>query len=400
MRTTALRALLSLTLAGCASESLRAGDALDAAPPPDVASPRDAASDRSEDATLVPTPDAGSLRDELEREAEEENWALRVTRAIEGWRLLRARGLEPGAGVIIAHPDTGTSDHPELGPHFAIGARSPIASELARDVVDDDRDAAHDFDALNRIPPTHGHGTETASVIVSPLGCPADGSPRPCVTGISPAARLVPLRASDSVVLLSGDRVADAVDAAVADGAHVISISMGGVGEMPRLSAAIERALAAGIIVVSAAGNWTGIVVVAPSSFDGVVCVAGATPELEPWGTSARGPRVDISAPATEVRYARTRRVDGALVYDTSLAQGTSDATAITAGAAALWLTYHGRDALLARYGASGIPRVFRHLVRTVAFQTPPGWPTDGSYGPGILDIVRLLEAPLPDRVP
>ena len=43
---------------------------------------------------------------------------------------------------------------------------------------------------------------------------------------------------------------------------------------------------------------------------------------------------------------------------------------------------------------------MFRHLVRTVAFQTPPGWPTDGSYGPGILDIVRLLEAPLPDRVP
>ncbi len=328
-----------------------------------------------------------------EQAAIDDNWALRETRAIEAWQLVRARGREPGEGVLIAQPDTGASPHPELQP--SSDGHSPLRWDLARDFVDGDDDPQHGFDNPLMLP-AHGHGTETSSVIVSPLGCPLAGSSEtPCVTGAAPAASVVPLRISDTVVLVSGDTAAEAVDYAVEIGAHVISISMGGVTPMPALETAIENARAAGIIVVAAAGNGTGIIVVAPSTFDGVVCVAGITPDIEPWSTSARGPRVDISGPAVDVRYARVTEQGGALAYGIGLAQGTSDATALTASAAALWLSYHGRDALLERYGAAGIPVVFRSLLTEYGVSVPPRWP-ESNWGAGVLDMVALLEAPLP----
>ena len=164
---------------------------------------------------------------------------------------------------------------------------------------------------------------------------------------------------------------------------------------MAKLEVAIAKALDAGIIVVAAAGN--NIVVVSPCTITGVVCVAGVTPDLKPWLGSSYGSRVDISAPATEVRFAKTTQDDqGKLLYEVGLAMGTSDATALTSAAAAIWLSYHGRDTLLARYGNAGIAAVFRRLIKEHAYRTPASWPGDGSFGPGILDMVRLLEAPLP----
>jgi len=327
-----------------------------------------------------------------EDDAIEDNWALRETRAIEAWALVRERGREPGEGVLIAHADTGISRHPEL--LGASDADGPIAWDLGFDFVDDDDDPSHDFRALNRIP-GHGHGTETSSVIVSPLGCPP-GEERPCVTGAAPAASLVPMRVSDSVVLLSGNLLADGIDYAIEIDAHVVSIAMGGVGEMARLEDAIARALDAGIIVIAASGNGTGTIVAKPSSLDGVVAVAGVARTLTPWQLSARGPRIDIAAPSNEIWHARTEFREGAEEYSVGLAQGTSDATSLTASAAALWLSYHGRDELIARYGRSELPRVFRGMLKTWGFRRLPDWPNNGNWGPGILDMVALLEAELP----
>lgn len=354
----------------------------------------DAATSESSDgsSSTGDSPDPGGLSPE-EQQAIDDNWALRVTRAIEAWQLLRERGVEPGEGVLIAHPDTGISFHPELLETDA--SPSPIRWDLAYDFVADDPFAVHGFGEV--LVPGHGHGTETSSVIVSALGCPPGFEPDgPCVTGAAPAAQLIPYRVSNAVVLLSGDLVADAVDRAIEVGAHVISISMGGVTPMDRLETSIATALASGIIVVAAAGNGTGPVVVAPSTMEGVVSVAGVTPDLEPWSTSARGPRVDISGPAVDVRYARTVQESGELVYSVGLAKGTSDATALTAAAAALWLSYHGREALFERYGPAGVPRVFRALLKEHGYFVPPDWRDNGNWGPGILDMVALLEAPLP----
>ena len=75
---------------------------------------------------------------------------------------------------------------------------------------------------------------------------------------------------------------------------------------------------------------------------------------------------------------------------------GTSYATATTAGVAALWLAFHGRQNLVSKYGESNIPAVFKELLRSRGFNAPNGWDTE-DFGPGILDAHRLLSAPLPN---
>jgi hypothetical protein len=77
---------------------------------------------------------------------------------------------------------------------------------------------------------------------------------------------------------------------------------------------------------------------------------------------------------------------------------GTSFAVATTAGAAALWVSYHGWATLARKYGAGHIAAVFKQILQATC-RTPRGWDTR-EYGPGIVDAKALLEAPLPDSAP
>jgi hypothetical protein len=67
---------------------------------------------------------------------------------------------------------------------------------------------------------------------------------------------------------------------------------------------------------------------------------------------------------------------------------GTSFATACTAGAVATWLGFHGRDALIARYGRANLARIAKLHLRSL---------TEKEGAAGVLDMVQLLKAPLPD---
>ncbi|NRA66176.1 MAG: S8 family serine peptidase [Pseudobacteriovorax sp.] len=322
---------------------------------------------------------------------ENSNWGLKTTRMLYGWQMLEAKGKMPGEGVTIVLADTGISPHPELLAHN--NYPSPIRMDLALDTVDDDNFPDHNFEAINLIP-RHGHGTETASVIVSPPGCPSTFK-NLCVTGASPAAQLVPVRVSDSVVLSFGRRLAKGIDHAITINADIIAIPMGGIGPMNQLRDAIRRANAAGIIVIVAASNFTGPLRIVPAFWDETITVGAINDRLKPWVGSAFGRWVDLSAPGVNINHARTEKRDNEIVYEVKLAQGTSDATALVAGAAALWISYHGKDKLIERFGLDQIPTIFRKLLKEHGVSTPKGFPSK-RYGSGVLDVVKLLEAPLP----
>ena len=121
----------------------------------------------------------------------------------------------------------------------------------------------------------------------------------------------------------------------------------------------------------------------------------GTTPENSPWSGSSYGEHVAWSAPALDVFAAFTKKHKAELTFSVTNAAGTSDATALTTGIAALWLSYHGRDFLIQKYGKKALSDVFRKLVSTSGVFTPPNWPRS-RFGAGIVDAQKVLEAPLP----
>lgn len=277
-----------------------------------------------------------------------------------------------GAGVRVAHPDTGYTLHPQIA-----GPRLRIADGY--DFVDDLPDPRDPL--TGKFP---GHGTATGSVIFSGAA--------PELHGIAPGAELVPMRVSGSVIHFNFSNLIQALYRARDRGCHVVSMSLGGPWAGRSLSRAVDALVAEGLILFGAAGNNTKMVIF-PALLDNVIAVAASNADTRPWSGSASGAAVDITAPGESVWRAYTFKKNGAVHFDTQRSSGTSYATATTAGVCALWLQRHGAAALRTRYGGR-LASVFAELIKAHC-RLVPGWNTR-RYGPGILDAPGLLGATLP----
>jgi subtilisin family serine protease len=313
------------------------------------------------------------------------------------WAAWRAKpGNEnktPGEGVLVAHPDTGYTRHARLLPHLQPHPDNPAryGKNFVERAMPDGFDPMQDR-TLGNFP---GHGTGTASVIAA--GSSESGQP----WGVAPGAKILPLRVSSSVIHLSFRNVCDALAEAIDRGAHVISMSLGGPLGSGLLSSLVRRALDQGIIIVSAAGNFAPTVVF-PAAIHGVLACAASNALRAPWRFSGLGTAVAISAPG-ELVWHDWERIDGPSgqpVDDQSNGSGTSFATANVAGLAALWLSYHGRDALIAQHCDDHkelLPFLFRLCLQRSSDHGPPfirGG--SGGFGAGIARADKLLALSLP----
>lgn len=317
-------------------------------------------------------------------------WSLQASGIEAAWQLPPpddGGGRRFGKGVVVAHPDTGYTEHEEIWDAWP-GKRRVLASR-GYDYEDDDPDARDPLDGA-----FPGHGTGTASVIMSDHN-PSPGST--WVSGAAPRSELIPFRVSDSVIHFDFTNVALAIHEAVDQNAHVISMSLGGPFPSRYLERAVDRAIERGIIVLAAAGNiWPWVVY--PARYEQVIAVAAHNCQKKPWSKSARGAGVDISAPGESVWRAHVFE-DATKPYGVGMGSGTSFAVATAAGACALWLAYHGRKRLIKKYGATRLAAVFRELLLSEGFEKPPGWDSE-KYGVGILRADRLLKARLPETAP
>ncbi|GGJ79976.1 hypothetical protein GCM10010123_07280 [Pilimelia anulata] len=138
--------------------------------------------------------------------------------------------------VTVAVLDTGVSATPDLPAERLVAGR---------DVVDDDNDPA-DAD---------GHGTAMAGIIAAAGNDGVVGGYGGGAAGYCWQCTIMPVRVLDRTV--TGGRYADVIEGiewAVAHGADVISIPLGGRQPSAALDAAVAAAVAAGVPVIAGAG--------------------------------------------------------------------------------------------------------------------------------------------------
>jgi thermitase len=182
---------------------------------------------------------------------------------------------------IAAVLDTGVlRTHPDLQDRLLPGW----------DFGNDDNDPSDPF----------GHGTYvtgiTGAVTNNGIG----------VACIAPEGKVLPVKVFTDAGQGYLNDLIDGVNYAVAQGAHVINLSLGSANAMPSLQTALNNAWNAGVVIVAAAGNNNNTNPFYPAYYP--VCIAVAASNLDDTKSSpsTHGSWVDVAAPSGDV-YSTTR---------------------------------------------------------------------------------------------
>jgi subtilisin family serine protease len=167
-------------------------------------------------------------------------------------------------GTLVAVVDTGVAVTPDL------------AGQV---------DAGQSFVGGAATVDENGHGTAVAGILAG-------------LTGVCHTCRILPLRVSAGAGgTASSENIAAAVDTAVQRGAAVVNLSMVAANPSEIERAAFARAVAAGVVVVAAAGNAASSTESYPAAYPGVLSVGAAGDDGAIAGFSNRGPWVSVLAP-------------------------------------------------------------------------------------------------------
>lgn len=254
--------------------------------------------------------------------------------------------------VVVAIIDSGVDlDHPELQGRFW---HNP--DEIPRNGLDDDHNGYIDdtlgYDISGDLPdvsfpdsdPTDiiGHGTHIAGIIA------ASENGRG-VVGVAPQAEIMVIKIRPYATSAVG---ATGIFYAVNAGADIINLSWGSPFVALVVKDALDFARSNGVFVCIAAGNSGGNDQIYPAAFDDAFAVAASNSVNRMAFFSSWGPHIDLVAPGRDILSLRAAQTD--MYIDTDepgvhivgddslyyLADGTSMATPIVAGAAALlWAT-------------------------------------------------------------
>ena len=180
----------------------------------------------------------------------------------------------------------------------------------------------------------HGHGTHVAGII----GARANSVG---TIGVAPEATIYPVKVLSDSGSGAWSWVAAGIDWAVDNGANVISMSLSGTSGSIALADAVAAAQAAGVLVVSAAGNSGCCNTVGyPARYAGSMAIGAVDVNDVIANFSSTGPEVDVVAPGVAVK-APVPTGTCTLCHPSGyqLLSGTSMATPHVSGVAALLMT-------------------------------------------------------------
>jgi minor extracellular serine protease Vpr len=156
-----------------------------------------------------------------------------------------------GAGVRVAVMDTGIDYlHPDLGGGFGPGYRVVAGWDFVGDTLNADPSSA----GYNPVPAPdddpmdcNGHGTHVAGIVG------ADGA----VTGVAPGVSFGAYRVFGCAGSTTADIMLAAMERALADGMHVLNMSIGSAFQWPQYPTAVaaSRLVNRGMVVVASIGN-------------------------------------------------------------------------------------------------------------------------------------------------
>jgi subtilisin family serine protease len=263
-----------------------------------------------------------------------------------------AQQLSQGDGVTVAVVDTGVdASHPDLAgsvlPGFSVG---PFGDPHV-DIV--------------------GHGTDMAGLIA------AHGR----ALGIAPKAKILPIKRVDV-----GSGFDGGIKIAVDHGATVLCLAYGQ-EDSPAARLEVQYALSHDVVVVAAVGNTNSSGGAYPAAYPGVVGAAGVDRNGDHATVSIVTASAVLAAPAVDVYSLDSLHDPTSTGY--RIGTGTSDATAIIAGAAAL---------VRAKFPRLSAVEVIHRLTATADDKGPPG--RDDQYGYGIVNLVKALTADVPPLTP
>ena len=190
-------------------------------------------------------------------------WAIDMMDLPAAWDI--TTGGAPGP--LIAVIDTGVHITPDLVGRVV--AESLVGADPASDAA--------------------GHGTKVAG------GVAASGADGIGLAGVCWSCRILSLQVSTGGTV-SADLIAAAVNRAVARGAVVINLSLGADLHTNAERDAIARAVAAGVVVVAAAGNDGTLTPQFPAAYAGVLAVGAADRDGTVASFSSHGPWVGVLA--------------------------------------------------------------------------------------------------------
>jgi serine protease len=224
------------------------------------------------------------------------------------------KGGAAGAGTVVAVLDTGARfDHPDLAGKLLPGYDMVSDSAISNDGDGRDADASDPGDWVTAadvatstfsgcdVANSSWHGTQVAGIV----GAATDNGQGMAGTGWN--ARVLPVRVLGKCFGNTSDIATGIVWAAgIAvpglptnpNPARVINLSLGGDGACgTTYQNAINQALAAGVVVVAAAGNTAGHAVGTPANCTGVIGVAALRHVGTKVGYSDVGTQIAIAAP-------------------------------------------------------------------------------------------------------
>lgn len=256
-------------------------------------------------------------------------------------QLLKAR-TESGHApqkIRIAHFDTGYDPEHESCPRY-------INTNLGRNFVEEGKPP---YDpGIGGILRQPGHGPATIAILAGNKIQFKDFFND--YMGGAPFADIVPMRISNSVILIKKSSFAKALNYATSIGCDVVSMSMGGLPSKA-WATAVNKAYMNGVTIVTAAGNnYSGFPIrklVYPAKFDRVISATGMTYNNKPYYKRFNLPNVMQGnwGPKSKMREALSGYTPNVPWVELNTKNkygraggGTSSATPQVAATAALWL--------------------------------------------------------------